>query len=324
MKNYHLDLIKVTESGAVAAAQWVGRGNKEFADKAATDAMRDRLNSMDFRAEIAIGEGIKDGSYGLYKGEKIGKTHHNQTEELIQKFKDVNECVGVHQYEIAVDPIEGTTPTAKGGNEAISVIALANRDCFYKTENFYMDKIAFGPLASNVTTKMINFNLPVVNNIQLLSLATQKEIQHLTICILDRPRTKPLIDELRKIGCRIKFISDCDVTACIATCVPESGVDMYWSIGGAPEAVIAASAMKCMGGTLKCREVINCETFECSDKVLEIEDLVKGDCMFSATGITDGQLLKGVSFTANGPITESITMRSESGTIRRIMTQHGN
>ena len=324
MKNYHLDLIKVTEAGAVAAAKWVGRGNKEEADKAATDAIRDRLNSMDFRAEIAIGEGIKDGSYGLYQGEKIGDSYHTITEELAQKFKDANECVGIHQYEIAVDPIEGTSPTAKGGNEAISVIALANRDCFYKTSNFYFDKIAFGPTAYKEAAKMINFNLPVKNNIQLLSLATQKEIQHLTICVLDRPRTKPLIEELRKIGCRIKFISDCDVTACIATCVPESGIDMYWSIGGAPEGVIAASAMKCMGGTLKCREILNADIIEYSDTILEIEDLVKGDCMFSATGITDGQLLKGVRFTKNGPITESITMRSESGTIRRITTQHGN
>ena len=305
MKNYHLDLIKVTESGAIAAANWVGRGNKESADKDATSAMRARLNQMSFSAEIAIGEGKKDHSFGLFQGEKIGQFQNMQVE-----------------YEIAIDPIEGTTPTAKGLAEAISVIALAQRDCFYKTENFYMDKMAVGPYVS--TASLMSFDLPILSNIKLLSMALSKDIQHLTICVLDRPRTKPLVEELRRIGCRIKFISDCDVTACIATCVPESGVDMYWSIGGAPEAVIAAAAMKCMKGTLKCREVLNTETFECNSKVLEIEDLVKGDCMFSATGITDGQLLKGVRFTTNGPVTESITMRSESGTIRRITTQHGN
>ena len=317
MKNYHLDLIKVTESGAVAAAKWVGRGNKESADKSATDAMRNRLNQMDFRAEIAIGEGIKDGSYGLYKGELVGVLKDQKSPIPKDEYWPPSP-----DYSIAVDPIEGTTPTAKGGNEAISVIALANHNCFYKTDNFYMDKMAVGPYVT--TASLMNFELPVLSNIKLLSMALSKDIEHLTICVLDRPRTKPLVDELRKIGCRIKFISDCDVTACIATCVPESGIDMYWSIGGAPEAVIAAAAMKCMKGTLKCREVLNAETFECNNKVLEIEDLVKGDCMFSATGITDGQLLKGVRFTANGPITESITMRSESGTIRRITTQHGN
>ena len=143
------------------------------------------------------------------------------------------------------------------------------------------------------------------------------------MCVLDRPRTKPLVDELRKIGCRIKFISDCDVTACIAACVPDSGIDMYWSIGGSPEAVIAAAAMKCMGGKLECQEVGD-DFNSLSEKVLQIEDLVKGPCMFAATGITDGQLLKGVRFTSSGPVTHSIAMRSESGTIRKMVTEHGN
>ena len=306
MKNLHLDLVKVTESGAVAAAQWVGRGNKEEADKAATEAMRERLNLMDFYAQIAIGEGIKDDSFGLYQGEIVG---------LAQ--------MEVPQYSIAIDPIEGTTPTAKGGYEAMSVIALANSGAMYQTENFYMDKIAVGPQVVEYTDR-INFDRTAHQNVRMVAAALGKTPEHVTVCVLDRPRTQPLIEELRKIGCRIKFISDCDVTACIATCVPDSGIDMYWSIGGAPEAVIAAAAMKCMRGKLLCQEITNVDTLSRADKIFEIEDLVKGPCMFSGTGITDGKLLKGVRFTSGGPVTESITMRSESGTIRRMITQHGN
>lgn len=304
MKNYHLDLIKVTESAAIAASQWVGRGNKEEADRAATDAMRDRLNQMDFAAQISIGEGKKDGSYGLYQDELVGV---RQAETI--------------EYSIAVDPIEGTTPTAKGGTEAMSVIALANIGCFYETDIFYMDKIAVGPDVGHCS-----LDSSPLRNVNTVANALGKSPQHITVCVLDRPRTGPLIAELRKIGCRIKFISDCDVTACIATCVPDSGVDMYWSVGGSPESVIAAAAMKCMGGRLQCREVILEGTgfYPHGHRTLEIEDLVNGPCMFAATGITDGQLLKGVRFSSSGPITNSIAMRSESGTIRHLITHHKN
>jgi len=308
MKNYHLDLIRAVEAGAIHAAEWVGRGNKEEADLAATNAIRDRLNKIDFRAVIAIGEGKKDESHGLYQGEVVG---------IDRKLSDGFE------YSIAIDPIEGTTPTAKGGYEAMSVIALANVGAMYQTETFYMNKLAVGPQAAHLP---IGLDQSAITNIALLSQALGKSPQHITVCVLDRPRTKPLVEELRKIGCRIKFISDCDVTACIATCVPDSGIDMYWSVGGAPEAVIAAAAMKCMGGSLQCREMVvngdSCTALE--ERILKIEDLVKGDCMFAATGITDGQLLKGVRFTSNGPVTSSIAMRSESGTIRRMITEHGN
>jgi fructose-1,6-bisphosphatase II len=314
MKNYHLDLIRATEAGAICAAEWVGRGEKEAADLAATEAIRDRLNKIDFRAVIAIGEGKKDESHGLYQGELVG----------IDRFLDDG-----FEYSIAIDPIEGTTPTAKGGYEAMSVIALAGAGALYQTEIFYMDKLAVGPKVVEFA-QLANFDLSLTQepekNVKFVADALRKSPQHVTVCVLDRPRTKPLIEKLRKIGCRIKFISDCDVTACIATCVPDSGIDMYWSVGGAPEAVIAAAAMKCMGGKLQCREMCVGEdiVYPHNHRVMEIEDLVKGDCMFAATGITDGQLLKGVRFTSNGPVTSSIAMRSESGTIRRMITEHGN
>lgn len=307
MKNYHLDLIRATEAGAIYAAQWVGRGDKEAADLAATEAIRDRLNKIDFCAQIAIGEGKKDESHGLYQGEIVGSVGDTP------------------DYSIAIDPIEGTTPTAKGGYEAMSVIALANVGAMYQTETFYMNKLAVGPQVTDYVQR-VGLDQDVATNVAIVAAALGKQPQHVTVCVLDRPRTKPLVEELRKIGCRIKFISDCDVTACIATCVPDSGIDMYWSVGGAPEAVIAAAAMKCMGGSLQCREMVvngdSCTALE--ERILKIEDLVKGDCMFAATGITDGQLLKGVRFTSNGPVTSSIAMRSESGTIRRMITEHGN
>lgn len=306
MKSYHLDLVRVTEAGAIAAAEWVGRGDKVAADKAATDAMRDRLNSVDFSARIAIGEGKKDDSYGLYEGEIVGS---EETEP---------------QYEIAIDPIEGTTPTAKGGYEAMSVIAMANADCLYKTEAFYMDKLAVGPKIGKRVK--LDINNPPQANVAMAAAALGKEPKRMTVCVLDRPRTYPLVEELRKIGCRIKFITDCDVTACIATCVPDSGVDMYWSIGGSPEAVIAAAAMKCMGGWMQCVEYdkVGDGVKKVNDRILSLEDLAKGPTMFAATGITDGKLLDGVRWISRGPVTYSFAMRSESGTTRQIETIHGN
>lgn len=318
MKNFHMDLIRVTEAGAISAAQWVGRGNKEQADKEATDAMRERLDQIDFLAEIAIGEGKKDDSFGLYEGELVGAMSRPGT------GSDWLPGTGP-DYSIAVDPIEGTTPTAKGGYEAMSVIAMAEAGKLYKTETFYMNKIAVGPAVAKLA--QIDLRHPASANVGMVAAALGKPPQHVTVCVMDRDRTKPLIQELREIGCRIKFISDCDVTACIATCVPDSGIDMYWSIGGSPEAVIAACAMKCMGGFLQCQEVDKSkqnDLFESIGDPMLIEDLAAGEVMFAATGITDGKLLKGTRFTSRGPITNSIAMRSESGTVRWITTEHGN
>lgn len=306
IKNYHLDLVRVTEAGAIAAADWVGRGNKEAADSEATNEMRDRLNSIDFSAEIAIGEGIKDDSYGLFEGEKIGL------------YKDDQDP----SFEIAVDPIEGTTPTAKGGYEAMSVIALGQKGAFYKTPCFYMSKLAVGPR----TAKKVRVSLEnsVTTNVSLVAAALQKDIKRVTVCVLDRPRHSDIVEELRTIGCRVKFITDCDVSACIACCEYGSGIDMYVGTGGSPEAVIAAAAMKCMGGYLQCQEWDKDTGKSVVDApLLEIEDLAKGPVIFCATGITDGKLLKGVTY-ENGPVTHTLAMRSSSGTVRDITTKHGN
>ena len=302
--NHHLDLVRVTEAGAIAAAQWVGRGAKEDADKAATDAMRDRMNKINFYAVVAIGEGEKDESFGLFEGERLG-------------FKSFDPEGEGPECEIAIDPIEGTTPTAKGGYEAMSVMALAGPGCFYKTKAFYMDKLAVGP-----KVKDVSIVYPPEVNVRLVANALGKPPQHVTVCVMDRPRSNNTVETLRKIGCRIKFISDCDVTACIAACDSDSGIDMYMSIGGAPEAIIAAAAMKSLGGTLQCREWD--KENDSFGGILNINDLAKGPTMFAATGITDGKLLRGVQFKARGPVTNSIAMRSESHTVRKMTTEHGN
>lgn len=314
MKNFHLDLVRVTEAGAISAAEWVGRGNKEDADLAATEAMRDRLNQIDFSAQIAIGEGKKDESHGLYEGEIVGAIKNPMGEDWIPGN-------GPH-YDIAVDPIEGTTPTVKGGYEAMSVIAMADHGSLFKTDHFYMNKLAVGKEIGN----KVDIRNPVSANVGIVAACLGKSTHHVTVCVLDRERTTPLVKELRELGCRIKFISDCDVTACIAVCRPDSGIDMYWSVGGAPEAVIAAAAMKCMDGYMQCElyDKDGEHVVKVNDAVYELDDLARGETMFAATGITDGKLLKGVRFKKNGPVTYSMAMRSGSGTIRTLETEHGN
>jgi fructose-1,6-bisphosphatase/sedoheptulose 1,7-bisphosphatase-like protein len=330
MKNFHLDLIRVTEAGAISAAEWVGRGEKESADKAATEAMRERLNTIDFFAEIAIGEGKKDHSFGLFEGDLVGlgavaHAHAGASAIPVLVGNDRGDPLKPSgpTYSIALDPIEGTTPTAKGGYEAMSVIALANHGCFFTTEHFYMNKLAVGPAAIKLDPMMPDLRRSIEENIAWVAGALGKSINHLTACVLDRPRHTGLVNRLRAMGCRIKFISDCDVTACIATCVKNSGIDIYIGVGGAPEAVIAAAAMRCMKGKLQA-QLVNADGTPIDDRIYEMDDLAKGDVMFAATGITDGQLLRGVRFTDSGPITHSIAMRSESGTIRKITTEHGN
>ena len=332
MKNLHLDLVRVTEAGAIEASVWVGRGNKEEADKVATELMRERLNQMDFVAEIAIGEGIKDDSFGLYKGERVGSkrnyslsgSDYSDPKSIIVETQDQ---LQVPEYSIAVDPIEGTTPVSKGGPEAMSVIALAEKGCFFETDSFYMNKFCVGPEVLKTgffTAAECNIKTPIQRIVSFVATALNKPINAVTVCILDRPRHSQLVVKLRSTGCRIKFIQDCDVTACIATCVPDSGIDIYLGVGGSPEAVIAAAAVKCMGGLFQA-QIANDTCTEFEDKIYIGEELAKGNVMFSATGITDGQLLKGVRYGHNGkPTTHSITMRSESGTIREVITRHGN
>ena len=251
MKNHHLDLVRVTEAGAIAAANWVGRGNKEEADKAATGAMTDRLNKIDFSAEISIGEGKKDKSFGLFKGDNVGKNVKKDS---------------LFEYSIAIDPIEGTTPTSVGGYEAMSVIALANHNCFFDTEEHYMYKLAVRP---SLVSPEMKANNSITSVVKLASLI--KPMNRITVCMLDRPRHTGMIEELRACGCRIKLIQDCDVTACIATCTPDSSIDIYVGVGGSPEAVIAAAAMKCMGGWFQTM-IGDKDGNKVGDKVYEIED----------------------------------------------------
>ena len=304
MRHINMDVVRVTEAAAIAAAAWIGSGDKIAADKAATEAMRTRLNKVDFQAKIVIGEGIKDGSHGLFAGEMVGKASQN-----------------AKTYEIAVDPIEGTRPTVTSGPEALSVIAVAEQGGLFETGEFYMNKLAYGQEIASKTK--ISITDPVSVTIEKISKAIGKKTGQMMVCILDRPRHEKLIAELRSLGVRIKLIQDCDVSGAIAAGLPISGIDLLLGTGGAPEGVIAACALKCMRGDFQAQiadkngKIIN-------PKILHLNDLVKTSCAFAATGITSGSLLQGVRYTSTNAITHSVFMRSESGTARWITTYHGN
>lgn len=301
MKETQLDLVRVTEAAAIAAAYWVGSGDKENADKAAVDAMKSRLINSTTLFKVVIGEGKKDKSYGLFKGEKYGKL-----------FDGI--------YDLAVDPIEGTTPTAIGGPEAMSVIGTAEAGCLFDTEEFYMNKLAYGPAIRN-QIKLLIID-PIEVNVQRAAEVTNKTVGQMMVCMLDRPRHQDAIKRLRKIGCRIKLIQDCDVSGAIATCLSDRGIDILYGIGGSPECVIAACAIKCLQGDLQAQMAD--KDGVTNTKVYELDDLVQGHCTFAATGITNGSLLEGVRFIERGPVTNSVFMRSESGTVRWLKTYHGN
>ncbi len=304
MINHVLDLLRSTEAAAIAASRWIGTGDKLAADKAATEAMRARMNRIPFAAKILIGEGIKDKSFGLFAGEKVG----NLTAQP-----------GTPVYEIAVDPIDGTRPTVTSGPEALSVIAVAEPNSLFTTKAHYMKKLAYGPeIASRLQLSLLD---PVEKIIALAAKATGKNPSNLVVCLLDRPRHEKIIAALRTLGVRIKLIQDCDISGAIATCLPESGIDLLYGIGGSPEAVITACAMKCLRGGFQAQVVL--EEGIVDSRVYAIEDMVRGECAFVATGITNGSLLKGVRFTHRGPVTYSVAMRSESGTVRWMRTDHG-
>ncbi len=308
-RNLAFDLARVTEAAALAAGRWVGRGDKEAADQAAVDAMRLVLNNIDMDGIVVIGEGEKDEAPMLFNGEQLG--------------------TGVPpEVDIAVDPIDGTTLTAKGLPGALAVVALAERGTMYNPSHLvYMNKIAVGPEARD----MIDINASVKVNIRRVARALRKEPRDITVMVLDRPRHAQLISEIRATGARILLISDGDVAAAIATAQEDSGVDMMMGIGGSPEAVIAAAALKCMGGDMQCklwprnddeRDLAIQEGIDL-DRVLTIDDLVQGDnVFFAATGITSGALLRGVRYFGGGATTQSLVMRSRSGTIRMINSRH--
>lgn len=306
MSVYVMDLVRVTEAAAIAASKWVGTGDKLSADKAATEAMQDRLNRMAFAAKIMIGEGRKDDSYGLFYGDLVGKDAGKEGEPV---------------YEIAVDPIDGTRPTVASAPEALSVLALADENALFTTGEYYMNKLACGP---DIERKArLSLSDPPSKTIEKVSRATGKDPGSIVVCLLERPRHDELVRELRRIGVRIKLIMDCDISGAIATCLPESGIDLLMGIGGAPEGVISACAMKCLAGGFQAR-IVEKDGRPLDKKILGISDMVRGHCAFAASGITNGSLLKGVRYTEKGPVTNSVVMRSESGTVRWITAYHGN
>jgi fructose-1,6-bisphosphatase II len=310
MNQLSMDIVRVTEAAAIAASAWVGTGEKEEADRAATEAMRDRLNRIDFAARVVIGEGKKDESHGLFYGEVVGR----RRDQVLHGESQV--------YEICVDPIEGTRPTVTSGPEAISVLGVADFDgALMASENFYSLKLAYGPKVAR--SGELHVDAPLGEIICRASRALGKSVDKIVVCVLDRPRHRGTIEELRRLGTRIKLIQDCDVSAAVATCLPESGVDLYYGVGGTPEAVIAACAMKCLGGKIQAQLADN-DGRPQPGRIYATEELVRGDCVFAATGITNGSMLRGVRYTEHGAVTHSVFMRSASRTVRWLRTEHGN
>jgi len=308
-RNLALELVRVTEVAALAASRWMGRGDKEGADGAAVDAMRVVLETIAMDGVVVIGEGEKDDAPMLYNGERIGNGSPPETD-------------------VAVDPIDGTTLTAKGRGNALSVIAVSERGTMFDPGPcVYMEKLAVGPEAAG----LVDITRSVAENLETVAKAKGSTVRDVTAVILDRDRHDTLIAEVRAAGARIRLIPDGDVAGAISTAWPDSGADILFGIGGTPEGVIAAAALKCMGGELQGRLWPRTDDERCMavdagydlSKVLTIDDLVAGDnCFFVATGITDGELLRGVHYDSNGASTQSLVMRSKSGTVRRIDARH--
>jgi fructose-1,6-bisphosphatase II len=308
-RNLALELVRVTEAAAMAAARWVGRGDKNGADGAAVNAMRQLVSSVSMRGVVVIGEGEKDDAPMLFNGEEVG------------------DGTGP-EVDVAVDPIDGTTLCAKGMPNAISVLAVAERGGMYDPSAvFYMEKLVTGPEGADV----VDIDAPVLDNLKRLAKAKNERVEDLTVVILDRPRHEGIVNDVRAAGARIKFISDGDVAGAIMAAREGTGVDLLLGIGGTPEGVIAACAIKCLGGTIqgKLWPKDDAERQRAIDaghdlgRVLLTDDLVTTDnVFFVATGITDGELLEGVRFQGGNPTTHSIVMRSKSGTIREVMSEH--
>jgi len=308
-RNLAFELVRVTESAAIAAARWVGRGDKNTADGAAVDAMRRLISSVSMDGIVVIGEGEKDEAPMLFNGERVG------------------DGIGP-ACDVAVDPIDGTTLTAKGMNNAISVIAVAERGAMYDPSAvFYMEKIATGPEAADV----VDITAPVAENIRRVAKAKRLSPSEITVVILDRPRHEKLAREIREAGARIKFITDGDVAGAVESARENTGIDLLMGIGGTPEGIIAACAMKCLGGVIQGRlmprddaerEKAIAAGHDLS-RILTTNDLVTGDdVFFAATGITDGELLRGVRFGPRGMTSHSLVMRGKSHTIRLIESEH--
>lgn len=309
MRNIALEMVRVTESAARAAARWTGRGDKHAADAAAVEAMRTEFSFMDIAGVVVIGEGERDEAPMLYIGEKVGNGNGPQ-------------------LDIALDPLEVTNGTADGGINALSVVAAGPRDTLLNAPDTYMDKIAVGPAARAV----INILESPTWNLQRTAEALQKPVTDVVVCVLKRERNQRLIDEIRRVGARIHLIEDGDVAGAIAPSLPDNPIDMLMGIGAAPEGVLAAAAIRCMGGGMQAKmvwkdekEITRARGMGITDpeRIYTAEDLARGDdIIFAATGVTDGDLLHGVRTTAHGDITHSLSGRVASGTVRFMETLH--
>ncbi len=307
-RNLALELVRTTEAAALACARYMGRGDETAADQAAVDAMRNALNRIEMDATVVIGEGERDEAPMLFIGERVGTLSGPKTE-------------------LALDPLEGTTICATGGPNALSVIAAAEEGGLLHAPDTYMDKIAVGPEARGA----IDIDRSAPENLEAIASAKSVPVTDLTVVILERPRHEKLIEEVRRVGARIKLIKDGDVSAAIATCSRDRGVDVLLGIGGAPEGVISAAALRCVGGEIQARlKPRNSEEadraramgLEDVDRKLTMDDLASGHVMFAATGVTSGDFLRGVRFRPQGALTQSVVMRSESMTIRYIDAEH--
>lgn len=304
-----MELVRVTEAAALASARWMGRGNKEAADQAATEAMRDVFDTVPMKGTVVIGEGEMDEAPMLYIGEKLGNGYGPRVD-------------------VAVDPLEGTNIVANGEWNALAVIAIADHGNLLHAPDMYMEKIAVGP----ESVGKIDINAPVIDNLRAVAKARNKSIEDIVVATLNRERHRKLIEDIRSAGARIKLIQDGDVAAAINTAFEDTGVDMLMGIGGAPEGVLAAVGLKCLGGELQGRlrpqneaELERCKKMGIEDvnSTLYMDDLVRGDdCIFAATGVTDGELLRGVRYKGSIGRTHSIVLRAKSGTVRFIDGKH--
>ncbi|RED53415.1 class II fructose-bisphosphatase [Aestuariispira insulae] len=308
-RNLALEACRVTEAAALAASRWMGRGDEKAADQAAVDGMRTALNGLDIQGTVVIGEGERDEAPMLYIGEEVGSGKGPKVD-------------------IALDPLEGTTITAKGGPNALAVMAMAEHGGFLNAPDVYMDKIAVG---GGLPQDVVDLDASPEENLKALSKAKSKDISDMLVCILDRPRHAEIIQAVREAGARILLIGDGDVSGVIATADPESGVDMYMGSGGAPEGVLAAAALRCIGGQIQGRLLFRNDDERARahkwgitdlDKKYSLTDMASGDVMFAATGVTDGAMLQGVRVFADKATTHTLVMRSKSGTVRKIEAIH--
>jgi len=307
-----LEMVRVTEAAAIAASKWIGRGDNDAADAAAVEAMRAALNELPMDGTVVIGEGERDEAPMLYIGEKVGSAQGEGP-----------------AIDIALDPLEGTTITATAGPNALAVLAIAEQGCLLNAPDVYMEKIAIGPGYPDGT---IGLEKSVTDNVRALAAAKNVLPSEIIACVLDRPRHAEIIAELRALGCGIKLIPDGDVAGVIATTDPNTGVDIYLGTGGAPEGVLAAAALRCVGGQMQGRLLFRNDDersrahrwgIEDLNRIYSMEDMAKGDCIFAASGVTDGSLLDGVKRHKGGCVTtESIVMRASTGTVRRVSTEY--